>query len=91
MIFNEQLLFVIQFIRIFNLIEKEVLRLVEYDDGVITAPQWVPIWIFYSVFASIFFQVSNFSISGYSSNNFPLFPLLGSHFYRSKSLLREVD
>ena len=47
-IFNEQLLFVIQFIGIFNLIVKEVLRLVKYDDGVITAPQWVPIWRFWS-------------------------------------------
>ena len=38
----------IQFKRLFKLGEKEVLKLVEYDEDIITAPQWVPIWRFWS-------------------------------------------
>ena len=44
---NKATLFtVIQFNRLFNFKVKEVLKLVEYDDGVITTPQWVPIGTF---------------------------------------------
>ena len=79
----------IQFKRLFKLGEKEVLKLVEYDEDIITAPQWVPIWklwspsglftVFGPHFVSlqflvpIFFHIPNFSISDYSVNNSPPF------------------
>ena len=75
----------IQFKRLFKLGEKEVLKLVEYDEDIITAPQWVPIWRLWSpsglftVFGPhflslqflvpIFFHIPNFSISDSSVNN----------------------
>ena len=95
----------IQFIRIFNLIVKEVLRLVEYDDGVITAPQWIPIWRLWSpsglftVFGPhflslqflvpIFFHIPNFSISDYSVNNSP--PPFFSFYFKDFKLIPQTN
>ena len=69
----------IQFKRLFKLGEKEVLKLFEYDEDIITAPQWVPFgdfgphWDSLQFLVPIFFHIPNFSISDYSVNNSPPF------------------
>ena len=69
----------IQFKRLFKLGEKEVLKLFEYDEDIITAPQWVPFgdfgphWDSLQFLVPIFFHIPNFSISDYSVDNSPPF------------------
>ena len=57
----------IQFKRLFKLGEKEVLKLVEYDEDIITAPQWVPIWRFWS-------QLGLFTVFGPHFLSYPQVP-----------------
>ena len=74
----------IQFKRLFKLGEKEVLKLVEYDEDIITAPQWVPIWRFWSqlglftVFGPHFYRLKSL-IS-------PYYMLFGKIQFRNDSL-----
>ena len=66
----------IQFKRLFKLGEKEVLKLVEYDDDIFTAPQWVPIWRLWSpsgLFTVFGPRVADFSISNSSVDKSPPF------------------
>ena len=95
----------IQFKRLFKLGEKEVLKLVEYDEDIITAPQWVPIWRLWSpsglftVFGPhflslqflvpIFFHIPNFSISDYSVNNSP--PPFFSFYFKDFKLIPQTN
>ena len=70
--------------KLFKLGEKEVLKLVEYDEDIITAPQWVPIWRFWSqlglftVFGPHFYRLKSL-IS-------PYYMLFGKIQFRNDSL-----